>query len=172
MTDDQKLKEKQWYSLNEAHKATDLSEAMIKYLVREELIHPSMTKQRVRGAKYRFIFADLLILRAIARLLEEGIEVRRLQNDLKKMRAKISGLTFESARLKYLATDGFRAYLMTGNDIMEEVRTGQFAFRFMLNVGTLRHEVVAFRRTRVEAKRHRANGLPHGALIYKTANEP
>lgn len=166
------LEEKKWYSLAEAHIATDLSVAMIRYLVRQELIQPSTTKRRARGVRFRFAFADLVILRAIARLLEEGIEVSRLRRDLKTMRAKVDGLNTETARLKYLATDGHRAYLVTGDEIIEEVRTGQFAFRFMLNVGALRHEVVAFRRTRVEAKRHRTNGLPLGPITYKSANEP
>jgi DNA-binding transcriptional MerR regulator len=166
-----RTKQRPSYSLTEAHAATDLSEAMIRYLVREDLIRPITESPPGRGVRLRFAFADLVILRAIARLLEEGITVSRLRRDLKSMRREVEGLNTETARLKYLATDGKRAYLVTGQDIIEEVRTGQFAFRFMLNVGVLRHDVVSFRKTRPEAKRHRTNGLPLGPIVYRSATE-
>lgn len=161
------LTEKNWYSLSDAANATDLSKGMIKYLVHKQLVRPGTKSERARGARFYFSFADLVILRAIARMLEQGIEVSRLKRDLNSMRKRLRNLNQETARLKYLATDGFKAYLLSGDELVEEVRSGQFAFRFMLNVGTLRYELVNERKSPSEIKRHRRNALPLGKIAYR-----
>ncbi|OMQ78216.1 hypothetical protein AQ713_28310 [Burkholderia pseudomallei] len=84
------------------------------------------------------MYADLLLLRVIARLLENGISVLRLRKVLEglKVRKDASGLLTK----RFVVTDGYNLFLQDGG-VAELLETGQLSFAFVLELSTLRTEL-------------------------------
>jgi hypothetical protein len=117
---------------------------MIDYLCRTSVIVPSAGRGRGRGRgrERRFTFSDVVILRVIAKLLRQGIGVRRLRRDLRQAAQWYAAAAADPAPLPYLCTDGSRAFFKRKNAALEEVGSGQFAFGFIVDIERVKAEVV------------------------------
>jgi DNA-binding transcriptional MerR regulator len=115
---------------------------MIDYLGREELVLPTGSTTRVRGRRRSFSFGDVVTLRIIRRLLDSGIEIRRLKAQLRDLKGRLSALTPDDLPFRYLVTDGCHLYFETDKGHLETVGVGQLAFAFLIDLQQPRQEVL------------------------------
>ena len=132
------------FSIRDASAFSGLSQAMVNYLVREDLIRPSRGRRRGRGIERRFSFADLVLMRALAKLLAGGVSVLRLQKALTRLGAMQEELSTERPASAYLITDGREVLLRHKTGVLELLSTGQFEFAFVVEMEPLRREAVAY----------------------------
>jgi DNA-binding transcriptional MerR regulator len=128
------------FSAKQAADLSGLSMHMLNYLGRYQFVEPSGNQRRSRGVARRYEFADLLLLRVIARLLENGISVLRLRRALDGLRAR--GGAVELLVRRFVITDGYNL-LLQDDGVAELLETGQLSFAFVLELGTLRTELTA-----------------------------
>lgn len=158
-----------WWSASQAALRCDLSVGMVRYLAREGVLNPSQSRvaAKPRGQHLRYSYSDLVILRAIARLLEQGIEVRRLKKDLALVHQRYVKESRRKPDLRYLVTDGRTAMLLEPGQALERLDSGQRAFQFMLNIDSLKQDVGSEERsvsgarrvTDIRLKKNRRKGI-------------
>lgn len=138
-------KVKATYTIREASHLADLSVRMIDYLCRMKIVVPTASRKRGRGNERLFSFGDVLMLRSIQCLLQNGVSVSRLKDDLKKARQRYKGLRPESQiNERYIVTNGVRAYFETERGVVDLVmKPDQYVFKFILDLERTRGEILA-----------------------------
>lgn len=120
-----------------------LTPHMVNYLCRQNLIQPSLSKQRGRGRPLSYGFGDIVMLRVIARLLQSGVSVERVREAFAALRQHHPAITPTTLPARYLVTDGRNVFLSNGKDQLEELDgRGQMSFAFVLELSTIRDEVL------------------------------
>src|SRR5882762_4991096 len=71
---------------------SNLSSHMVGYLCRCGILRPTLSTVRRRGVRRRFAFEDLLLARAIAKLLSAKVELSSVRRALRTLRSKIVGV--------------------------------------------------------------------------------
>ena len=123
---------------------TTLSEGMINYLEKRNLINASCSTARKRGKKRLYSFSDILMLRIIKRFLDVGISVGKLQQAFKLLRAYFPDKhTLIPAR--YLVTDGNSIYLRddTADNPADRTEGGQLTFGFFVDIEDARDRLLS-----------------------------
>jgi len=124
---------KEDFSSRDLARLSGLSAHMVNYLCRCEILRPSLSSERRHGIPLRFSFADVVLARAIGRLLAAGASVAALKRALATLRKQLQGLSpaaLQNQRVVivgnsvYLPGDGARPVDLTAN--------GQIAFDFVL----------------------------------------
>ena len=137
---------KEWFSIRDIEKLTGLSPSMTDYLCRTKIIAPSNmgSKGRGRGKVRRFSFGDVVQLRTYAKLLKQGVSVKRLKEAHKTWSLHFKVLEIQTPPSEYLLTDGVRIYFRHPNKVLEELSTeGQLAFSFIIDLKQIHHEIVS-----------------------------
>ncbi|MGC2966205.1 MerR family transcriptional regulator [Paraburkholderia aspalathi] len=129
---------KETFSAKEAAKLAGLSFAMLNYLGRYDIAGPSGSDQRSRGRARRYLYADLLLLRVVGRLLQNGISVLRLRRALEGLRSRQSSDDLLTKR--FVVTDGYNIFFQDSG-VAELLETGQLTFAFVLELSSLRSEM-------------------------------
>jgi hypothetical protein len=130
------------FEISDAAALSGLTRAMVDYLCREDVLVPSTPGRRGRGRPRKYSFGDVVMLRAIARLLQAGISVRRLKKALRALRRHYRGLTREVFPTKYLVTDGHRVFLHDKDALLDLDGSRQSSFLFVLELGEPYREVL------------------------------
>jgi len=120
---------------------------MVNYLCREAIVVPSDGPRRGRGVQRLFSFGDIVVLRAIAKLLQGGVSVYRLRKALKELRSVHPEITATRMPAAYLVTDGRDVLLRHRTGVLELLSSGQFSFAFVVEMESVRKEAVAFARS-------------------------
>lgn len=130
---------KDWFTIQEAGRLSGLTITMIDYLAREELLRPDMPgKLHGRGRDRRYAFSDVVLLRAIQRMLAAGLSVKRLKSALAVLDREI---TPDVLPADLLVTDGKDVYFKRTADVLEQITSGQFTFAFVVEMNQIRQEV-------------------------------
>jgi DNA-binding transcriptional MerR regulator len=128
-----------WHTAKAAARISGLTEDMVNYLCRHAIVTPSGSKGRGRGNVRKYTYTDVLLLRVIGKLLEQGISALRLKKCFKALQ-KRGGQTSELVSQRFVATDGKDIYF--GNSkILEQLGSGQMAFAFIIELRSIRDEV-------------------------------
>ena len=130
------------FTISEAHVLSGLSITMLDYLCRTKIVIPSSTGRRGRGRQRLFSFGDVVLLRVVGRLLSAGVSVLRMKRafqSLQKLHPEITPTTLPAS---HLVTDGSKLFLRQRTDILEELESGQLAFMFVLELSTIKDEVL------------------------------
>ena len=146
------------FKVSVAAKLAGLSVSMLHYLCREEILIPTERGCRGRGRHRVYSFGDVVILRAIAKLLENGVSVSRLRKALVSLREFHAEITPKSLPAALLCTDGKYVYFKTNRDVLEDLNRGQFAFAFIVELGIIQKEVAALAMPTPTRKKRRAIG--------------
>ncbi len=94
-----------------------------------------------RGRRRLYHYEDLLVLKVVNRLLEEGLPVRRLREAFQKLRHNPK-LSDALAPERYLATDGKDVYFSKEDSLVVNLSAGgQMAFAFVLDFAGIRKAV-------------------------------
>lgn len=147
---------KDHFTARDVAKFARLTPHMVNYLCRYDLIVPTLSAARKRGAARQFSYVDLLMARAISRLLEGGVSVLSLRSALEALRTQIRGVPLNAFASRPVAISGNRVYLaQPGDTPIDLTAGGQLAFHFVLDSEDLpiRGEV---RERRVTSRRVRA----------------
>ena len=127
---------------------------MLDYLYRSGVVAPSISAAPGRGRRRRYKFSDVVLLRALGRLLKSGLPVRRLKKALEAHRTIIRKVEVDVAIRRYLITDGHEVFFRDDvNDLTNLNKDGQMEFAFVVDYEHARQEVIeeARRRGWVEA---------------------
>ena len=127
----------------DAVRLSGLTRTMLDYVVRTGLLVPSGAARRRRGVRRSFTFGDVVMLRALARLLGAGVSVLQLRKSLRALRRRHPEITPTSLPGNVLVTDGYSVLLRDGDDVLEDLSNGQLAFAFVLELRRLRDETLA-----------------------------
>ncbi len=121
--------------------------AMIDYLQRTGVFKPHLKKGRQRGKRREFSFKDLLVLKAIKRLLDSGASVSLLKKslqDFQKIRWSADPVTLENHGqiIRYLFVSAESVYLRKDSDSLIDLsKKGQLTFSFIIDLDNLRTEL-------------------------------
>jgi len=132
---------KTWFEAKDAAKYSGLTMDMINYLCRHKMVIPTAGTKRGRGTKRKYSFADILLLRVMAKLLANGISPLRLKENmlaLNKRGIESKGIL----TTRYVVTDGFSIYFKD-HGVIELLESGQMTFAFVLELSKLRDEINA-----------------------------
>lgn len=135
------------YSPAQVAKVTGLSTYMVDYLCRNGLVTPSGNGLRGRGRLRRYTFPDLVLLRVVAKLLNQGVSVLGFRKSFLSAKRRQANVRELLAR-RYLVTDGVRVYLQN-QGVLERIDTGQLSFAFVLDLAPIRHELARNLKLRV-----------------------
>jgi DNA-binding transcriptional MerR regulator len=120
-----------------------LTPYMLDYLCRQKILAPTFPGRRGRGHARKYSFGDVVMLRALARLLNAGVSVERLKKALRALRSQHKNISRESLPSRYLVTDGTRVFLRSAEGLLDLDGTGQMSFAFVLELEDLRQEVLS-----------------------------
>jgi DNA-binding transcriptional MerR regulator len=132
------------FSAKDAAAFSGLTAAMVNYLCRHGMVRPTNGRRRGRGVQRKFSFGDIVVLKAMAKLLDAGVSVSRLKRALVSLRQSHSKITPEGAPGSYLVTDGKDVLLRHKSGVLELLSSGQFSFAFVVELEAVRRDAVAF----------------------------
>jgi hypothetical protein len=122
------------------------SVAMLDYLERTKVFVRTKSSKR-RGKGRRYCFRDLLILKVIKALLDNGVSVSTLQKSLAEFqhwrwKAEPTVLEDGIGGLRYLVASGNSVFFAHSDAILVELsKKGQLAFSFILDLDRLHGEL-------------------------------
>jgi DNA-binding transcriptional MerR regulator len=131
----------EWFTAARAARLSGLTQPMVNYLCREDLVTPSCNCPRGHGVPRHYAFGDVVALRLVARLSKAGVSPLRLKKGLQYLRKFQPEITLTSLPASHLVTDGQDIYLRAGSDALERATDGQFAFAFVIELDHVRSEV-------------------------------
>lgn len=123
------------------------SVAMLDYLQRSGVFIASRPDGKRRGKKRRYDFRDILVLKAIKRLLDSGASVSNLKKSLsifQKMKWSADEASMEDKEgiIRYLVVSGDTVYLRRDPNILIDMcRDGQLTFSFIIDLDNLHTEL-------------------------------
>jgi DNA-binding transcriptional MerR regulator len=123
-----------YFSTKEAAKIAGFKTGMmVDYLHRMGIVTPSSRPRPGRGKKRLYTLGDLVLLRAVRRLLDTGLSVSRLKKSIEVIRKKFKDMKAETAIEKYLVSDGKTVWLEDGAErLFDLTANGQMALFFDL----------------------------------------
>jgi DNA-binding transcriptional MerR regulator len=131
-----------YFTAADAVRLSGVGRAMLDYLCRTDVIRPTLSVGRGRGKARRFAFADIVMLRVLAKLLKAGVSVSRMKRALAALRRYHPEISPTSLPASHLVTDGKAVYLKDSSEVLEDLQTGQHAFAFIIELGRVRTEVM------------------------------
>ena len=124
-------------------KLTGLRRPMLNYLCRTGIAVPTRPGRRGRGRRRLYSFGDVVLLKALARLLRAGVSVKRMKEAFGEINRRLRDIGPTPAFVGYLVTDGDRIYLRDRTNRLEDLsENGQQCFSFVIEVGLLQKELV------------------------------
>ncbi|WP_299396543.1 MerR family transcriptional regulator [Pelagibius sp.] len=117
---------------------------MVDYLCRQKILVPSLRSAPGRGRPRLFSFWDVVLLRAINRILSAGVPVARLKQSMLDAQKELRGLTPEEAIVRrFMVTDGKEVFMVEDPKLIVQLtKNGQLAFAFVLDTEDARQEVL------------------------------
>jgi DNA-binding transcriptional MerR regulator len=136
---------KQTFTTREVAKLAGYRTAMmVDYLNRQEIIRPSVLNHPGRGRARLYSFGDVVLLRAVNRLLATGLPVSRLKAALKKLQRDFKHLSADTVLKRFLITDGRDVILEDEPGALVNLSSGgQMAFAFIVDIEHARKEVMS-----------------------------
>lgn len=131
------------FEISTAAKLSGLTITMVDYLCRTKVVTPSVRGQRGRGKRRQYTFGDVVILRAVSKLLKAGVSVSRLKLAFLALRKYHPEITPNALPKPYIVSDGENVFLRHGDEVLECLSNGQFAFAFVIEISQLRSEVLS-----------------------------
>lgn len=146
------------FSAYRASKVAGISLSMVNYLCWNELVMPSGPHSHQHGPGHGrrrdYSFGDLVVLRAIGKLLKHGVSVFRMKSAMDALRKRHPEITRDSIPATHLFTDGQNVLFREGREVIQDLNSGQYAFAFLLDIRQIQQEVIAL------SSKHKVNKIP------------
>lgn len=123
------------------------SVAMLDYLERSEVFRPQKKRTKNRGKKREYNFRDVLVLKTISTLLQNGATVSNLKNALSSLqtlpwKAEPAVLEDSQGALRHLVVSGGKIYFSRNNEELVDLTSGgQLSFFFILDIDKIHSDV-------------------------------
>jgi DNA-binding transcriptional MerR regulator len=127
------------YSTAQAARVAGLSLHMVNYLCRNDIVVPSTDTLRGRGRSRGYRYTDIVLLKIVAKLLDQGISILNCKKSLKTMRRRNPNTPHLLSK-KYFVTDGIEIFLQN-DGVLEMITSGQLSFAFVLDLAPIRDHV-------------------------------
>lgn len=121
--------------------------AMLDYLERSGVfVRSDRTKRRGRGRRYNF--RDLIVLKTISSLLNNGASVSAIKKSLQqfqndKWSADRGNLSFDESPLKYLIVSNGTVIYGKSNDTLYDLsKSGQMLFNFIVDIDKVHSDII------------------------------
>jgi DNA-binding transcriptional MerR regulator len=121
--------------------------AMLDYLERTGVFVPQVRRKKRKGVPREYTFRDVLMLKAIATLLENGASVAAIKDALErvqayKWKADAAVLEHASGSIRHLIFSGGSFFFPRDrNELIDLTFNGQLTFAFVLDLDRL-HSIV------------------------------
>lgn len=127
----------------EAARIVGMSLHMLNYLARQGYLVPHYFRSGRRGRTRYYSYRDLVIARLVQKLLDAGLELKRLKDGLKRLSTHRHWSDSDSRRtMMLLTTDGRNLFFVQGqSSVLDLTNNGQLAFAFVLDVSAAKKEV-------------------------------
>lgn len=131
----------EWFGAAEAARLANLSLEMVNYLCRNDIVKPSCNCKRGHGRPRHYSFGDVVALCLVSKLSSLGVSPLRLKKGLRGLRRLHPKITLTSLPASHIVTDGRDIYLRSGDESLERVFDGQFAFAFVVELAPIHSEL-------------------------------
>jgi len=133
---------KKFFSSKEAAKLSELSIYMLDYLVRQKIVMPNLPKSTGRGKQRQFRFGEIVLLKAVKKMLDNGISVSRLKKAIKTKNRIFREMAPTEKPSRFFVTDGksiyFKDETTAGHFSFVDLSSdGQLAFNFVIDLHDL-----------------------------------
>lgn len=155
------------FSAKDAAAFSGLSLAMVNYLCRHGIVAPTLGGKRGRGIRRRYSFGDIVMIKAIAKLLQGGVSVYRLKRALARLGALNNGITAARLPAAYLVTNGEDVFFRHRAGVFELLSKGQFAFAFVVEMDLVRRDAIEFAKRGATRLAQRDPGISTRSTRYR-----
>ena len=115
---------------------------MLHYLARQGVVIPSEEFEERRGKRYQYTFRDLVLLKAVQRLLAHGVSVKRLRAAQEKYQSLYEGVGLGELLARFLLTDGKDVFFIEALDqIINLNEEPQLSMHLLLNLKPINEEI-------------------------------
>lgn len=128
-----------YYSGKKAAEIVGISYRQLDYWARTDLVRPSVTDAAGSGSRRRYGYRDLLELKTVKTLLDNGIKLESVRTVFGYLRDQL-GEDIASAQL--VIANG-SAMLVREDELVDLLREGQFVMGSILSLGGVQREVDA-----------------------------
>lgn len=120
------------------------SRMMVDYLCRSGIVVPCLGANPGRGRTRLYTFGEVVLLRALSRLLENGLPVARLRRALETQRKRFQELSPTAVIDRFLITNGHDVFFENEpGRFVELTKDGQMAFAFIVDIERARSDVIS-----------------------------
>ncbi len=120
-------------------KIAGITYRQLDYWAREGLVRPSLAEATGSGSRRRYSYGDLVMLRAVKRLLDSGLRLDKIRSVIHTLRSEF-GTDLASANL---VIDGTTPVLVTGRDELFDLLSKGQGVLNVLPMAPLQQEVDA-----------------------------
>ena len=148
---------KTWFSIREAANLAGLkSSHMADYLARSGIVIPSIRTGAGRGRKRLYSFRDVVLLKAMGKLLSQQLPVRKLIEAQEEFKRLHLGKDEMAIATRFLSTDGSKVYYCdNASACIDLTQSGQMAFAFMLDIKAIGNETIEPAQKMIEERNKR-----------------
>src|SRR3954462_8927573 len=125
-----------------AARVAGLTPAMVDYLCRTRTVVPGCVRSPGRGRPRLYTFGDLIALRAVAHLLKGGVSLGKVRRALRTLHSWHAEGAGAANQAQYLVTDGVQVYYRSPDQLVQDLKDGQLAFSFVVELGKITDHVV------------------------------
>jgi hypothetical protein len=132
---------KSFFTVHEVVVLTGFSKYMLDYLTRAEIFPPSGNDDARRGRQRRYLYVDVVLLRALHTICAGKGKIRHLKTSLDKFRTEF-GVMRPGQRLdKCLFVQGNELCVYDGAEGGRQLRSGQITFGFFVDLAAVSQEI-------------------------------
>ncbi len=130
-----------YFAIHEVIVLTGFTKHMLDYLAREDIFAPTGQTQGRRGLRRRYTYEDVVLLRALNKICVGKGKIRHLKEALLQFRQEFGPLKPGQKLDKRLFVEGNELYAFTSAEGGRQIRTGQMAFSFVIDLTLVSKEV-------------------------------
>lgn len=131
------------FTTSEAVRLTGIKKDMLNYLCKMQLVVPSVSRRqgkRGHGLERRYSFTDLVAFKVVKQLAASGVQPLKVRKAIRELHA--FGVSLQKLPASHVVMLGESAYLWNGKGDPFRVVDGQQAFAFVLDVASIREELI------------------------------
>ncbi len=131
------------FTTSEAVRLTGIKKDMLNYLCKMQLVIPTVSRRqgkRGHGLERRYSFTDLIAFKVVRRLAASGVQPLKVRKAIRELHA--FGVSLHKLPASHVVMLGTSAYLWNGEGDPFRVVDGQQAFAFVLDVASIREELI------------------------------
>lgn len=127
------------FDMIESARLSGFQLGMLNYVCRVGIVVPLRIGSPRRGSKRYFTLSDIIFLRAIKKLLDLGVSIKRLKSGFSKVGRPYPDLSKDGA-VRFLYTNGRDIVWRIDNSFLNQ--SNQFEFGFVLNIEEIRKSAI------------------------------